>query len=543
MVASALARFSLFDWATTPLLAIIWRELLTTLRRRRYGLLLLIAALVQLLSAWVTFIVMVEYTLNVSRAVSEVLTVQCATLLLILFLVVPALAAVTLAAERRQETDDLLRTALFHPATVVGGKLLAVLATFMLFHIALLPFGAFIYFFAGIELRSLFQSSFLLYTTALAHAAVGMLLSQVLSSPSRAVFAAFVSVALLYGVPSGFHEWELSQGASGALPPPNPVSLLARITAGEADWSTCGQLAFQQGLGVVALAALSFACASLARVPHALGFRRRAKYAEVRRTRGPIPDWGNPVFHREYRLALLSRPAWAISAFLLSIVGAAILTPWSASALNGDWDALDAGTFLLYVLIPLLVVERCGREMEPDLLVHLRLSLLRSEQVLLAMGLAIFCSVFTLIGGTTLGAFIPLLLSHFGSPWGAMGPLPPPELLLLKSFNLIPKVAFAITISFMCVHYYNPRAVDQAVSLVAAYLLIAIGDHMVYGLIGMGMVDELEIFGITFIAVGNLIILMVFATVPACIAMVRLDGVFELQSADDLLDRLEGHDA
>ena len=37
MNARALDRFTLFNWASTPLLAIVWRELLTTLRRRRYG--------------------------------------------------------------------------------------------------------------------------------------------------------------------------------------------------------------------------------------------------------------------------------------------------------------------------------------------------------------------------------------------------------------------------------------------------------------------------------------------------------------------------
>ena len=50
-MARSVTQFSLLDWAATPLAAIVWRELLTTLRQRRYGYLLIIAAAIQLMVA------------------------------------------------------------------------------------------------------------------------------------------------------------------------------------------------------------------------------------------------------------------------------------------------------------------------------------------------------------------------------------------------------------------------------------------------------------------------------------------------------------
>lgn len=523
-------QFSIFDWASTPLRAIVWRELLTTLRQRRYGGLLFAMALFQISVALPTPFLIAEHSLAAAEAISSVITVQCVTLLLVLFLVVPALAAVTLAAERQQQTDDLLRTALFHPATVVAGKLIAVLAVFMLFQLALLPFGAFIYFFAGIEPRSLFQAAVLLYSTALAHALIGITLSHVMRSPSRTVFAAYTCVSLLYAVPFARYRWEMrySTATLRLPPPPDPVTLLAKITASEAGWWECARLAFNQFGGALLVVLLCAAIALGNRLWQQGWERRKSTRHNPARARGPIPDWGNPFFHREYRNAALARPFRATILFIVFAVGAALFNAWSVQELRWRWDAFDAGSALLYVMIPLLVVERCAREMDPDTLLHLRITNLDPERMLTGMGLAMFATLVPAMLGLIAGATIPVVVQGYEAFTQHLAQAPRPEIQIYKAALVGPKIAFAMAICFMCVRYRSPSTTDIAVTLTLSYVFIILGELVVQGLVRANLVPDLDHTGILVVTLGHMTIALLCAAVPAGIAQVRFIEIFEL---------------
>ncbi len=518
-MARSVTQFSLLDWATTPLAAIVWRELLTTLRQRRYGFLLITAAVIQLMVALGALLSMVEQSTAPTLAVATVLTVQFSTLLLVVFLVVPALAAISLAAERHQQTDDLLRTALFHPATVVAGKLLAVFAVFMFFHIALLPLGAFIYFFAGIEMRSLYQATLMLYGTALAHALIGISLSHVMESPSRTIVASYGCVVLLYAVPAMHYVW------GGALnPPPNPITLLMEVVASDADWWDCLDLARLQSSGVLLVALASLVAGKITRMRL---FRMAAPAGKNRPTQGPIPDWGSPMYHRERRRVRLSRPAWAMAAFFLCAAASALFDRWSLVKMDWSVDSFDVGAALLYLLVPLIVVERCGREMDPETLRHLRMTIEGSDRVLNGLALAMFVSLLPVILGFMVGGGLPRMLPGQETFTAALTRGADPEAFIYKVVLLAPRIIFVISISLMCVRYREPSTTDFAVSLTAIYVMVAVGDVVLRFVINSTQTRQLEETGALYTSLGVTSIILLFSIIPMLIAQIRLDEVFD----------------
>lgn len=531
MPPSALARFTLLDWAPTPLAAIVWRELLTTLRQPRYSGLLLVAASVQFLIAMPTLLSVAGGQMTPALATTGVLSIQCAALLFVVFIVIPALAAVSLAAERHQMTDDLLRTALFHPATVVAGKLLAVFTVFVVFHLGLLPFGAFVYFFAGIEIQSAFQVTLLLYTTAFTHALIGIGLSYAIESPSRTVFAAYAYVASLYILPLAYHHWGQTFNFTTITPspPPDPISLLSQLIAGDAGWPECIRLFIHQSAGVILLLVLCLASQSLTRVPWGrVTLQNRAPH-DRRATFGPIPDWGNPVFHRERRRSPMLRPRWAVTIFTLTVVVALLFNVRSVTALNVAWDALDAGVFVLYVLIPLLVVERCAREMDPETLLHLRMTLLSSQGTLNGIAMALFVSLGPILLGLVAASAASLLLRDY---WTLTPLTQTPSNLESIFFNTLvtgAKAAMAITLCLTFVQFRNPSTTDLATGLLLSYGAIASAELASYGL-GIGSVNG-----------GQLAAAAVVITVFVGIAQSRFEDVFDqevdLHSADYLEKR------
>ncbi|MBL7647275.1 MAG: hypothetical protein JNK74_13900 [Candidatus Hydrogenedentes bacterium] len=510
-------QFSLLDWATTPMTAIVWRELLTTLRQRRYGYLLITAAATELMVAFGALLSLAEHKSTPVVAIATVLTVQFSTLLLVVFLVVPALAAMSLAAERHQQTDDLLRTALFHPATVVAGKLLAVLAVFVFFHVALLPLGAFVYFFAGIELRSIYQSTLMLYGTALAHALIGISLSHVMESPSRTIVASYTCVALIYAVPALRYVW-----TGVPVPPANPVTLLMGIVSSDADWWDCLALARFQTTGVLLVVVASLVAGRLARLPV---FKMAAARGKNRLTHGPIPDWGSPMYHRERRRARLNRPASALAAFFLCAAFAACFDRWSLVRMGWTVDSFDAGAALLYLLVPLIVVERCGREMDPETLRHLRMTIEGSDRVLNGLAAAMFVSLLPVIVGFMVGGGLPRMLPGQEAFTAVLARGADPDAVIYKVVLLAPRTIFVIVISLMCVRFREPSTTDFAVSLTAIYVMIAVGDVVLRFV--MDSTGELAAMETLYTSLGVTGIVLLFSLVPLLFAQTRFDEVFD----------------
>lgn len=528
MSPSALARFTLLDWAPTPLAAIVWRELLTTLRQPRYSGLLLAAAMVQFLIAMPALFSVAGGQMTPALATTGVLSIQCAALLFVVFIVIPALAAVSLAAERHQKTDDLLRTALFHPATVVAGKLLAVFTVFVVFHLGLLPFGAFVYFFAGIEIESAFQVTLLLYTTAFAHALIGIGLSYAIENPSRTVFAAYACVAALYILPLAHHHWSQTFNLTtiASSTPPDPISLLSQLIAGDAGWPECIRLFTQQFLGVLMLLGLCVASQALARLPWGRVALRSRTPRRGRATFGPIPDWGNPNFHRERRRSPMLRHRWALTIFTATAVFALFFSLRSIPTWNLALDAFDGGILLLYVLIPLLVVERCAREMDPETLLHLRMTLLSPQRVLMGIATAIFVSLGPILLGLVAASAAYLLLQDYGAltPWSQMPS--DPESIFSRTLLTGAKAAMAITLSLTFVQFRNPSTTDLATGLLLSYGAIASAEFASYGL------------GIESANGGQLAAAALVITLFASLAQSRFEDVFDqevdLHNADHL---------
>ena len=527
---SDIPRFSVFDWAPVPFLAILWRELLTTLRQQRYGVILLGLAGILLYVDGVNLTGLATWSISPAVLVTNTLSLQCGALLAMVFLVLPALAAVTLASERQQKTEDLLYTALFRPAAVLLGKLLAVLAVFALFHIALLPLSAFIYFFAGIEVESFFQIVFMLYTTALCHTAIGLIASNFVERSNQAVLLAYFFIAALYLLPLAQYAHASNQalGPAGTplMPPPSPILLMYHLLRNAAGWRECGGLFLFQCAGAAIAGVLCVAARGLGR-----GFAGMAKSltgsraTRPRRFR-PLPDWGNPIYHKDCRSMPATRPAWALCLFLVAAALAYAFNRWSARELDFSTTALDAGPLVLYVVIPFLVIESCSREMAPNCLSMLRVTRLGSDRVLSGKALAVFRAVAPVVLGLLAGTAV--FFVHDGIPLtAAVQRNVYLERFLYQSAMLAPKAMLAVAMCFMVSRFRAPGPADLAATLVLSGVLVAAGETISHGMFESLLGPALDPTRMAIVAAGHLICLGFSIVIVFAIAQMRFEAVFD----------------
>jgi len=524
-------RFSIFDWAPNPFAAILWRELLTTLRQRRYGFILIGAASILLFIILQNMGRMAFWTISPAMVITNVLTVQYTALLAFLFLVIPALAAVTLASERQQKTEDLLYTALFRPVTLIAGKLLAVLAVFGVFHVALLPLAAFIYFFAGIEIRAFFQVQFLLYTTALFHTIIGVMASRCIESPNRAVLLAYVFVFGIYGAPFGVAYYgampAAGAGAVALQATPNPVILVSGLLASTHGWGDCARLFGYQAAGTVIIGLLCILGVTLQRATTRGWSRLSLGGGQTRPSRHPIPNWGNAVYHKDRRTHTAAQPPWIIVLFVLSAVGGYIFNDWSSRHMDFSITGLDAGAIAIYILAPFLVIESCNYEMAPNTLVLLRLTRLGSDRVLVGKALAVYQILLPALLGIIAGTVA--IIAMRGLPALNAGAGPGQNLLGLtyQSVMLFPKVALAVALCFAFCRFRSPGPADLATNIALTGVFLAIAEAISYGLFQSMLDPELGRGAIAIIGIGHMISLGFSVVITFALAQMRFEAVFD----------------
>lgn len=121
---------------------------------------------------------------------------------LLLAFITPALTAGAISGERERRTLDLLLVTRASALGLVSGKLLASLFYILFLLVASLPAFALVYLFGGVPLRYLGMTMAVAAVTALAHAALGLLLSALLR---RTIFASVVAyllvLFLIFGLP------------------------------------------------------------------------------------------------------------------------------------------------------------------------------------------------------------------------------------------------------------------------------------------------------------------------------------------------------
>ena len=525
--------FSIFDWATGPVSAIFCRELLVALRYRRFALLLMGIALVLLLSIATNFVQMAAGLIPPQVAITNVVGLQVSALLLILYFVIPALSAVAISSERHQETEDLLAMALDEPLSLIVGKLLGMLCLFAVFHIAILPLSVFTYFFAGIEIMSFFQITFMLYGTALCHTLLGVSFSVINRHPNRALFATYATLFFVYTIP----VWSTGQ-LSPARPVPgflethwyvNPLALLRDLLQSLAGWTACLQFLAHQALSLLGafllwwLVSRLWARVKLLSMLRAHWVARRAPRTPAR----PIPDWSNALYHKDCQTSELTRSSWSGMAFLVGLLGAVLFTFWSARFTALTLHTAHGATALMALLTPLLVLERCRKEMDPISLLMLRVTRTSSREVLVGKALAVLRTLAPLLAGVIVGGLLPLLLRDSSVLTGGH-PATPPGLWLVYQLALLPlKLGVAIIVSFTFVRFRAPSATDMAITLVLGGLAIGGLELVRSGLFDTSDWKHLTGLHYLMLLAGQSLVGLAGAFFGFLIALTRFEAVFD----------------
>lgn len=183
--------------AWLPFMALVKRELLTSLRRTRTFF--LVAGVSGLVGGWFLSTMIGLSAVNIQAA--RLLDLFSWSLLLVTFVTVPPLAAVSVCEEKQRETFDLLNTSLIRPSGIVLGKLINALGLYALVIVALLPVLGVLFFFVGIDLADFGARMLGLLATAFLCGAVGMVCSVYSRSPFKAILLSYLFIFLLQLIP------------------------------------------------------------------------------------------------------------------------------------------------------------------------------------------------------------------------------------------------------------------------------------------------------------------------------------------------------
>jgi ABC-type transport system involved in multi-copper enzyme maturation permease subunit len=173
----------------------------------------------------------------------QTLTVLAMTQLTLLFLIIPAYAAASIALEREKQTLGMVQATLLSPADVVSGKLLVIMAFATMLLLASLPVAAWCLMLGGVSPRQLFFVYTYLFCVALVLTALGMVISAIQRAPMPAVVLTYgILLFVLAGGPGIlFAVFEvLSVTRSGSSPTlgVGGASVVLLTLAGVVGWVT-----------------------------------------------------------------------------------------------------------------------------------------------------------------------------------------------------------------------------------------------------------------------------------------------------------------
>ena len=393
-----------------PLLALVRRELLRTLRKVRAFFFL---ACVVLISIWV---LMMEWPGDYTPAnmlgwrSQDILTNLIMTIYIAGLFLMPAYGATSLVVEREQHTWDLLALTLIRPAGVVLGKLLNTLGVYALLAVAVLPVIASVYFLVGVDWLLFLTLCPVVAVTAFWAASVGVMCSARLRNTVSAVLVSYVCVAALLGIylipiMLVVEYFGISLGGSYAqrFAPvvSSPVAVVYAMEGNLTLIQFIGAFLVQAAYG---LCALFFAWRGICRprggrlpgVPRGLRIRgavRRAfGFRETSRSiYSPMSDRVNPMFAKERRWGWQGRrKLWLLAC--LGVIGlqAALLVPlWlvlvSENVSDRDgilcmyWGIMSV--VIVALVTPALLANTLTKEYERENIDALRMTLLRPSQI------------------------------------------------------------------------------------------------------------------------------------------------------------------
>jgi ABC-type transport system involved in multi-copper enzyme maturation permease subunit len=361
-------------------LSIVKRELLTGLRSWKSFILLLALLAVLYGTAVFAMDAASENYIFMASVMQGLFFLQTMAAAVIVFAVIPALAAVSINGERQEENYDLLLTTLITPRRIVLGKFAAVLIRTSLIAIAALPFTGLVYFYAGVDVESFFGAMAFLVPAALCNTGIGLWCSNLLARPARSIFLTFGIIVLLAGL------IPVCAGLYYNLSVFRHAEPFVSIAAWIARNPVAAYVLYQLTLGAL------FLLDALYDLRHVLNpFRLVTRLGRVvregsspsgmRTPRVPmvtIPDGANPLGCKDLcGSALRFRPA-AVAAFIITTTAYGVFVAW---ILWEETELLVAiGVFeriALLVLVPPMAAVLMVKERDEINFDMLRMSLLR----------------------------------------------------------------------------------------------------------------------------------------------------------------------
>ncbi len=392
-----------------PSLALVRRELITLLRGRRAWLFLALFVGGCMSVAVMAWPEVDAWTAPRPELATVLFTTICAAMAAGAVLLLPGIAALSLVAERDQDTYDQLRLTLISNAGIVMAKFVNVLGFYLLLCVAALPVMGVVFFTVGLDLRQVFLSVAGLVMLGATCASVGLFAGSVVSRPIGAIICAYLSVVVC-GV--------LGTAILGNLRSSSILNAFTIIAAGGAMLNTfCLYLAkdiLQPGSEPKQVSQKK-----PIDDPEVLDKRRKRfpfYLVDPLRRKDMIPDGQNPMLVKEIRWGFMTRTTIAIRVFYISLIAYSIVGLVAAWPHLWMWNAADAAarsilaqTILTLALCPALMANSFTKERELGNLDMLRMTLLTPRQIIFGK-----CAAGALAAGPVLVAatltFFPLLL-------------------------------------------------------------------------------------------------------------------------------------
>ena len=203
----------------SPAVAIIKRELLSTLRNPRYfrAVAALLFVLLSLLIGY--FIQNPALHLDDTRAIRELSTgiflVYAYALYGIAALLLPVIASNAICSEKQQEQLDLLRMTYISPPVFLFAKAVNILGLYFFFAIATFPVASLLFYFTGVDWMQYGQMLTLISLVALANTLIGLFCSSFFYRTIPSAVTTFVLVFLAQWLPGGLTWWGVQMFGRG----------------------------------------------------------------------------------------------------------------------------------------------------------------------------------------------------------------------------------------------------------------------------------------------------------------------------------------
>lgn len=401
-----------------PMLALLKRELLTTLRSFRSFL--TVAAIVLFLVIMFTSFWTDNMSLMMIGAMARNFSEGFVYFaMFVSILVIPGLAAGTIALERERDTLDLLKTTLLPPKDIIFGKMINTVGFFMILFIACLPaFGA-VFFMVGVEIRTLALSMGVILASGVAMALCGMMASSLFRSMTAAMVGSY-SLAILFqfgpiivmgGLAFVSRQSSIGQSLDSAWFY-CPFASLSQVFQPKVPYN---QLALA-GVYVMAVCLFCFfviryrfnrperfAGANIGKAidDQKLLKARRRKFpyylVDPLKRKKPIKDGRNPVMTKELRWSALGKFQSLIRAFYLAFIisfAMSIFVIFMKGFRNGiEGLCFQNVTLGLLFSLPILVINLFTKEFETNSIDSLKMTLLKPKDVVGGKFAAGFVSV------------------------------------------------------------------------------------------------------------------------------------------------------